>query len=774
AYSDYTAQSSDVTQGSSYDLTVNVNTDGNYTVTTTVWIDWNQNCDFTDPGEEYVLGTATNTADGPTSNSPLSITIPAGALTGNTIMRVSSIYNTTASTSCQTNFDGEVEDYTVNVLASCTYPTTQASSFSATPSTTSINVGWTGGNGDAVLVVARDGSAVNQDPADGTTYTANAAFASGTQIGTGNYVVYNGTGTSVNVTGLTSGNTYYFAIYEYSSTGNCYLTPALTGNSTTTVVTFDWTGTNGSNWFDTGNWSSGIVPTSGDDATIPNVTNQPVINNGISNIAQCNNLTIDVGAKVTIDPDGYMTVAGSITNNASNSGLVINSDATGTGSLIQNSTSGVDATVNTYLGGTVQWHMVGMPVASASGIFPGTANLYTYDETVDDYWTGTSYDSPSTGWTAFANGAMTLNQGYLYNVPSATTLNYTGQLNPNTSTASLTIGYTDKGGTAANGSDYNLFDGWQLIANPYTSAIDWAAVTRTNVDDAVYYYYGTNNVYASWVNGAGTNNGTQYIPGGQGFFVKADLAAGTLGIGAAALVHNAQAFWKAPTETPENLIKLQIEGNGGTDETVIRFNEASTREHDSRFDAYKLTSNTPGTFEVYTMLNDETEYSINTIPQTSSEEIVGLRLINVPDNFIIRVTEFNFPGTAVYLKDNSDGSLTELELGTEINLSNITGGSFDRFELVFEKSTSNILISDNISVKLYPNPTNGKFYLNTGNSVSEYSVKVMNVTGQTIMEKIINNNKINELDLTNKPGGVYFVKVMFNDGSSVTKKIVKK
>ena len=115
AYSDYTSQVTDVEIGSNYDLTIHVNTDGNYTDTTKVWIDWNQNCDFTDPGEEYDLGSATDVADGPTSNSPLSITIPTGASTGNTIMRVSTKYYT-AATSCQTDFDGEVEDYTINVL----------------------------------------------------------------------------------------------------------------------------------------------------------------------------------------------------------------------------------------------------------------------------------------------------------------------------------------------------------------------------------------------------------------------------------------------------------------------------------------------------------------------------------------------------------------------------------------------------------------------------------------------------------------------------------
>lgn len=116
-YSDYTAISTDVNRESVYNLTVNINTDGDWLCTTRVWIDWNQNCSFDDAGEEYNLGDATNVTNGSTGNSPLAITIPTDALLGNTIMRVSTKYSS-ASTSCENGHDAEVEDYTVNVFAS--------------------------------------------------------------------------------------------------------------------------------------------------------------------------------------------------------------------------------------------------------------------------------------------------------------------------------------------------------------------------------------------------------------------------------------------------------------------------------------------------------------------------------------------------------------------------------------------------------------------------------------------------------------------------------
>ncbi|TFH49109.1 MAG: hypothetical protein E4G92_02415, partial [Bacteroidia bacterium] len=115
-YSDYTSQVTTVYKGSSYNLNISLNTDGNYRVYAMAWIDWDGNGSFNDAGESYDLGSAVNTANGPPSLSPLSITVPAGAVTGNTRMRVSAKYNS-YSTSCETGFDGEVEDYTLNILS---------------------------------------------------------------------------------------------------------------------------------------------------------------------------------------------------------------------------------------------------------------------------------------------------------------------------------------------------------------------------------------------------------------------------------------------------------------------------------------------------------------------------------------------------------------------------------------------------------------------------------------------------------------------------------
>ncbi|WP_430411227.1 GEVED domain-containing protein [Kordia sp.] len=86
-----------------------------------VWIDYNQDNDFTDPGE-FVF------ADGASIVSPRTgnFTVPLTATAGNTRMRVRLQYfntpGTVPNTPCGTYNFGEVEDYTVNIVIPVTPP----------------------------------------------------------------------------------------------------------------------------------------------------------------------------------------------------------------------------------------------------------------------------------------------------------------------------------------------------------------------------------------------------------------------------------------------------------------------------------------------------------------------------------------------------------------------------------------------------------------------------------------------------------------------------
>lgn len=84
---------------------------------------------------------------------------------------------------------------------------------------TSMTVNFSAGGGSNHLVLCQTGSAVTGLPTNLTSYTANAAYGSGTQIGSA-YVVYNGNGTTFNLTNLTQNTNYYFKVVEQTGTGS--------------------------------------------------------------------------------------------------------------------------------------------------------------------------------------------------------------------------------------------------------------------------------------------------------------------------------------------------------------------------------------------------------------------------------------------------------------------------------------------------------------------------------------------------------------------------
>ncbi len=113
-------------------------------------------------------------------------------------------------------------------------PTTQASNIVySNVYATQMDLSWTNGDGTKRVVFAKAASSGTTSPVDGTTYTANATFGSGTQIGsTGWYCIYNGSGSSVSVTSLTAGTDYIFQVFEYNgrSESELYLTNTATNN----------------------------------------------------------------------------------------------------------------------------------------------------------------------------------------------------------------------------------------------------------------------------------------------------------------------------------------------------------------------------------------------------------------------------------------------------------------------------------------------------------------------------------------------------------------
>jgi hypothetical protein len=77
---------------------------------------------------------------------------------------------------------------------------------------------------------------------------------------------------------------------------------------------------------------------------------------------------------------------------------------------------------------------------------------------------------------------------------------------------------------------------------------------------------------------------------------------------------------------------------------------------------------------------------------------------------------------------------------------------------------------ENEELLIYPNPSNGRFYLSGNLSKSKYEVEIMDITGRIILKANYNGeNKL--IDLSDHPKGLYFLK-LYNDNSfSITSKV---
>ncbi|MBK8367348.1 MAG: T9SS type A sorting domain-containing protein [Bacteroidetes bacterium] len=120
-YSNYTGLTPQVyTLGSNYPLSVTVGQCGtsSYSGIVGVWIDYNQNGSFADPGENIITSPYTLFAvAGTVLSAPTGITIPFTATPGTTRMRIIATESSTAPGPCTNPTWGEVEDYNITILS---------------------------------------------------------------------------------------------------------------------------------------------------------------------------------------------------------------------------------------------------------------------------------------------------------------------------------------------------------------------------------------------------------------------------------------------------------------------------------------------------------------------------------------------------------------------------------------------------------------------------------------------------------------------------------
>jgi len=475
-----------------------------------------------------------------------------------------------------------------------------------------------------------------------------------------------------------------------------------------------WRGWNSSNW-DTGtNWQCEISPVNNpvELIIVPKVATNPVIQRTLpAATVLVDPMEIHNGASLTINPGNSLTLNGDL--NLAGSVIIetpLNpSDASG--SFIDNGTitgSGT-MTAKRFLNAG-QYHEVSSAVENVnSDIFTETnpsgnynINLYWYDETLDlDGNSGTApagaFDNNNLvpGWQfvqASSGAGVNLeeNLGYMFYTDMNQVITMTGT--PSTGNYDVT-GLTHTANDV-NGGDFvtaDLYDGWELLGNPYPSSLDWDAMkaTRTNIDDAIYVWDDTG--YSGYINGTSVMRGnlTNEIAPMQGFMVHTNANGAGVQINNSHRTHNAPQYLRNIPQK-QNFLRLKTSANGHEDFIVVHYLPEATREFDGNLDLLRMFVNPDygdATLpQLYSITENGNPLAYNTLPLVEMESKVvplGFRIGN-SGNYTISAVELNdFEGLNIYLHDTQENRIVNLRTNPSYNFDYAGGKNETRFYLNF-------------------------------------------------------------------------------------------
>ncbi len=334
--------------------------------------------------------------------------------------------------------------------------------------------------------------------------------------------------------------------------------------------TFTWDGSESTDWNTAANWDGNLAPTSNVNVLIPMVGSKITPNYPtISSTANCNNLTVENGASLTINFGASLITNGTITNN-------------GTINVEQDIDGGA-------------WHFIAAPVSGAvSEIYDGNY-LQKWSEIEQKWLDITTLTEPLTAAKGFS---------LWYDAKSpGTTFTFSGT--PFTGDQSIHLYYDGSKGDP----DGHL--GTNLVGNPYPSYIDWNELSAYG---SKYTWNGTG--YDVYVPAGDYGEGSQYVAPMEGFFVVAG-SSGSFDLDNTVRTHNSA---KKEASAISNAIVLSAQSESYSDALYIVFDESASENFELPRDAWKFISGTRGICQLWTECSDGI-LAVDVRPQTESIQL---------------------------------------------------------------------------------------------------------------------------------------------------------
>jgi len=487
-------------------------------------------------------------------------------------------------------------------------------------------------------------------------------------------------------------------------------------------------------------------------------------------VSLASNLRIHNPATLTIPNAGQLTVAGN-TDVLTTNGLIIQSDATGTGSLITATASGAgSATVQRWMSAG-KWNIVSSPLSGQSvsnfltnnaGIASNGSNLRGILEYLpsSNAWSTPTTTGPAGSLGGGKGFSMRL-QGTTPGTNDAAVI-FTGALQAGAQPASASAGF------------------WNSIGNPYTSAIRLTSnITPTPPENFL-----TANA-ANIVSGSGiyvwqapdasnglTGNYTTYsnaVAGdfqqGQAFMVNA--TASSLSFTSAMQIHNTSLVLKSSGNVWPT-IKLKASVGEQKSSTIIAFNSGMTKGLDQTYDASLLKGATD--LIVYTKLVEDNgiPFAIQALPANDYEGmIIPVGLDFKTGGQVVFSAELTSMSSdaKVILEDKLLKKLTDLSKNDYSVTIAANSSISDRFQIhtsYLTTGTTTDLAFEKLSAYAYRNiEIRLKGTVSAGAVASLYDVQ-----GRKILVKILEDSNLNIIPTPNIRTGIYMLSV--NDHGKVT------
>lgn len=483
-------------------------------------------------------------------------------------------------------------------------------------------------------------------------------------------------------------------------------------------------------------------------------------------------LEIANDASVSISPTAQIKIShnliiGDGTKGAGN--LTIQSSSSGTGSLIVNGTATGNVTIERYIAaaswssGNDGFHLISSPVAAEeiSGEWTPTGSGNDYDfygwSEANQTWVNKKNNDPldPPTWSVFHPSTnFNIGQGYLVAYQSAGSKTFSGTLNNGNKQVTLT-----QSGTPAENNSY----GYNLIGNPFSSALDW---TNASWDTENNNYGGVAKIwsggaYIDVVTADPVGDDVTVIPAMNGFFVFTSADDNLFTIPSAAQVHSANNWHKSVNSN--HAIKLTVRGVNSSllQGSSLRFNTEATNGFDLAFDSYFMAGYAPMFYSV----TEGKNYSTNTLPGYDFETTIPFVFVkNEYTEFELELTN-SIEGQPIFLTDNKTGIIHKLSENPVYTFTASEGDNPDRFTLHFGVTG----LSDNTALATL------RAYVSHGQltilgETGELNVDVLDMQGRVLERRTVQMDGSYSQPL-NLPAGVYVVRV-YNGQAAKSVKVI--